>query len=94
MECFIQCCYVCIREACETALQEKHALDISRAEGFLDELNTSHLKQMENLKQVFMKAAEGDTRTEVTVAVFLDLSSVACYFIVLTIEMMLNKPGA
>ncbi|KAK9191046.1 hypothetical protein WN943_019657 [Citrus x changshan-huyou] len=54
-----------LKEACEAALEEKHVLDISRKEGFLDEASSTHLKQMEALRQVFRKAAEDDTPAEV-----------------------------
>lgn len=67
-ECFMQflCCF---REACEAALEEKHVLDISRKEGFLDEASSTHLKQMEALRQVFRKAAEDDTPAEVSISI-------------------------
>ncbi|GLT64839.1 hypothetical protein SLA2020_373060 [Shorea laevis] len=54
-----------LKEACEIALKEKHVFDISEAEGFLDEVSASHLNQLEALGQVFRKAAEADTPSEV-----------------------------
>lgn len=55
----------CLREACESALKEKHFLDASQMEGFVDDATTSHLKQLEALETVFNKAAEADTPAEV-----------------------------
>lgn len=55
-----------LREACETALKEKHLQDISQTEGFIDESILSSSKQLEALGQVFKKAAEADTPTEVS----------------------------
>uniref|UniRef100_A0A2P2KRI3 E3 ubiquitin-protein ligase CHIP n=2 Tax=Rhizophora mucronata TaxID=61149 RepID=A0A2P2KRI3_RHIMU len=55
----------CLKEACEKALKEKHFLDNYETEGFLDETNASHLKQLENVGHVFQKAAEEYTPTEV-----------------------------
>ncbi|KAJ7961625.1 E3 ubiquitin-protein ligase CHIP [Quillaja saponaria] len=46
-----------LKEACETALEQKHY--------FLDESTDTHLKQLEALGRVFIKAAEDDTPTEV-----------------------------
>ncbi|KDP45269.1 hypothetical protein JCGZ_15134 [Jatropha curcas] len=54
-----------LKEACENALKEKHFLDDFQTEGFLDETFASHVKQLEDLGQVFEKAAEDDTPTEV-----------------------------
>ncbi|XP_021633314.1 E3 ubiquitin-protein ligase CHIP isoform X2 [Manihot esculenta] len=54
-----------LKEACENALEEKHFLDSCQTEGFLDEMNVPHLKQFEDLGQVFKRAAEDDTPTEV-----------------------------
>lgn len=54
-----------LKEACETALKEKHFLDESETEGFLDEPATSHLQQLETLRKVFREAAETDMPTEV-----------------------------
>ncbi|CAK7349414.1 unnamed protein product [Dovyalis caffra] len=47
-----------LKEACESALEEKHFLDDSETEG-------SHLNQLELLGQVFRKAAEDDLPSEV-----------------------------
>ncbi|XP_021639612.2 E3 ubiquitin-protein ligase CHIP isoform X2 [Hevea brasiliensis] len=54
-----------LKEACENALKEKHFLDSSETEVFLDETIAPHLKQLEDLGQVFEKAVEDDTPTEV-----------------------------
>lgn len=57
-----------LKEACEGALKEKHFLDDSETEGFLDDpivSIVSHLQQLELLGQVFQKAAEDDTPSEV-----------------------------
>ncbi|XP_057732188.1 E3 ubiquitin-protein ligase CHIP [Arachis stenosperma] len=54
-----------LKEACESALKEKHSLDMSHMEGFLDDATTSQLEQLEALQRVFSKAAEGDAPTEV-----------------------------
>ncbi|TKY68724.1 E3 ubiquitin-protein ligase CHIP [Spatholobus suberectus] len=54
-----------LKEACESALKEKHFLDVSEMEGFIDDATTSHLEQLEALERVFNKAAEADTPTEV-----------------------------
>ena len=59
---------LCLREACETALKEKHIRDISQMEGFLDESDnslTSHLEHLETLRRVFREAAEADIPSEV-----------------------------
>lgn len=63
---------VCLREACEGALKEKNFLD-SETEGFLDDpivSIVSHLQQLELLGQVFQKAAEDDTPSEVSLDLF------------------------
>ncbi|KAJ8568682.1 hypothetical protein K7X08_028215 [Anisodus acutangulus] len=54
-----------LKEACESALKEKHELDSSQMEGFIDDRSTSLLKQLVSLGGVFRKAAEDDTPTEV-----------------------------
>lgn len=57
-----------LKEACEEALKEKRFLDDSETEGFLDDpivSVVSHLQQLELLGQVFQKAAEDDTPSEV-----------------------------
>lgn len=54
-----------LKEACETALKEKYASDISDTEGFLDEVSASHSKQLESLERLFRNAAEADTPSEV-----------------------------
>lgn len=68
----------CHREACETALKEKHFLDESETEGFLDEPATSLLQQLETLRKVFREAAETDMPTEVSA--WVHLSTVFEYF--------------
>lgn len=54
-----------LKEACETAIEVKNALDISQVEGSVDEFTTSHLNQLEALRRVFGKAAEADMPAEV-----------------------------
>ncbi|KAL2319328.1 hypothetical protein Fmac_028297 [Flemingia macrophylla] len=54
-----------LKEACESALKEKHFLDVAQMEGFVDDVTPSHLEQLEALERVFEKAAEADTPTEV-----------------------------
>ncbi|WVZ16695.1 hypothetical protein V8G54_009677 [Vigna mungo] len=54
-----------LKEACESALKEKHFLEFSEAEGFVDDPTTSHSEQLEALEVVFNIAAEADTPTEV-----------------------------
>ena len=71
---------VCHREACERALREKHFLDDSETEGFLDDpivSVVSHLKKLDLLKEVFRKAAEDDTPSEVS----LDLCGLHLFFL-------------
>lgn len=55
------------REACEAALKEKLSLDFSKMEGFIDEHAKCCQDQLETLGQVFSKAAEDDTPTEVLI---------------------------
>lgn len=54
-----------LKEACETALREKHFLDDSQPEGFLDEASICLVKQLEALGQVFREAGEADIPGEV-----------------------------
>ncbi|KAK1354022.1 RING-type E3 ubiquitin transferase [Heracleum sosnowskyi] len=54
-----------LKEACRTALKEKHERQISEKEGFVDELSDDYSKQKHDLEQVFDKASEEDTPTEV-----------------------------
>ncbi|CAA0842444.1 E3 ubiquitin-protein ligase CHIP [Striga hermonthica] len=54
-----------LKQACEAALKEKHFLDGSQTEGFVDEQEKLYRNQLEALDQVFNKAAENDTPTEV-----------------------------
>ncbi|KAK4731694.1 hypothetical protein R3W88_024682 [Solanum pinnatisectum] len=54
-----------IREACESALKDKHELDCSQMEGFIGNRSTSLLKQLDALGRVFRIAAEDDTPTKV-----------------------------
>ncbi|XP_022759811.1 E3 ubiquitin-protein ligase CHIP-like isoform X2 [Durio zibethinus] len=49
-----------LKEACETALRQKHFLDHSQPEGFLNEDSISHMKQLKSLRQVFREAGEAD----------------------------------
>ncbi|KAF5741302.1 E3 ubiquitin-protein ligase CHIP [Tripterygium wilfordii] len=53
-----------LKEACESALTERNFLD-NLAEEFGDEVAAEHLKQFEALEQVFQKAAEDDTPSDV-----------------------------
>ncbi|KAL8516604.1 hypothetical protein ACS0TY_015027 [Phlomoides rotata] len=54
-----------LKEACETALKEKHFRDTYQQEGFVDENAKSHLDQLEALGQLFKKVDDDDTPTEV-----------------------------
>ncbi|GER54563.1 tetratricopeptide repeat-containing family protein [Striga asiatica] len=54
-----------LKQACEAALKEKHFLDGSQTEGFVDEHEKLYQNQLEALDRVFNKAAENDTPTEV-----------------------------
>ncbi|RDX94840.1 E3 ubiquitin-protein ligase CHIP, partial [Mucuna pruriens] len=54
-----------LKEACESALKEKHFLDAAQTERFVDDATTSQSEQLEALERVFNKAAEADTPTEV-----------------------------
>lgn len=54
-----------LKEACESALKEKHFLDICQMEGFLDEATDAHSAELEALERVFSTAAEADMPTDV-----------------------------
>ncbi|XP_050208529.1 E3 ubiquitin-protein ligase CHIP [Mercurialis annua] len=54
-----------LKEACDNALKEKCFLDNGQTEGFLDDMNAAHSKQLEDLGRVFNKAAEDDIPAEV-----------------------------
>ncbi|GAB2234636.1 hypothetical protein Droror1_Dr00003893 [Drosera rotundifolia] len=54
-----------LRDACETAFEVKHAIDISQIEGPIDEAVKSYSEQFAALDRVFDKAAEDDIPTEV-----------------------------
>lgn len=54
-----------LREACEAALREKHLLDSTDTEGFLDETNKKNSEELEALDAFFRRAAEEDTPAEV-----------------------------
>lgn len=56
----------CYREACQTALKEKHERKFSEMEGFVDELKDDYSKQLHDLEKVFDKASEADTPSEVS----------------------------
>lgn len=60
---------MCLRESCETALKEKHLLNISQMEGFLDEKEAVFSKQLEALNEVFRKAVADDTPIDVSILV-------------------------
>lgn len=47
------------------ALTEKYSKECIQSEGFVDELDRSHMERLELLRQVFWKAAAADTPTEV-----------------------------
>ncbi|XP_057472528.1 E3 ubiquitin-protein ligase CHIP-like isoform X1 [Actinidia eriantha] len=54
-----------LKEACESALEEKHFLDTSQTEGVSDEATEANLAELELLGQVFAKAAEDNRPREV-----------------------------
>lgn len=54
-----------LKEACELALTEKHFRDVSQTEGFIDQAEAEHSKQLLALERVFRGAAEADMHTEV-----------------------------
>ncbi|WMV46767.1 hypothetical protein MTR67_040152, partial [Solanum verrucosum] len=54
-----------LKEACESALKDKHELDCSQMEGFIGNRSTSLLKQLDALGRVFRITAEDDTPTKV-----------------------------
>lgn len=54
-----------VREACEAALREKHLLDSTDLEWFLDEADKKNSEELKALDAVFRKAAEDDTPNEV-----------------------------
>ncbi|RDY11867.1 E3 ubiquitin-protein ligase CHIP, partial [Mucuna pruriens] len=56
-----------LKEACESALKEKHFLEVPHTEVFIEDADatTSHLEQLEALGRVFNKVAEDDMPTEV-----------------------------
>lgn len=54
-----------LKEICEEALKEKHIMDSSKMEGFIDEADVGHVKQLKALEHVFRKAAEQDRPSEV-----------------------------
>lgn len=86
---------LCLREACETALKEKHIHDISQMEGFLDESDkslTSHLEQLETLRRVFREVAEADIPSVVSIwvplfngVIFESFDELLPYFVVETV---------
>lgn len=53
------------REACEAALEQKYFLDHSELEGFVDEAEIAHRKQLKSLRSVFEKVGEADAPSEV-----------------------------
>ncbi|KAA0068084.1 E3 ubiquitin-protein ligase CHIP [Cucumis melo var. makuwa] len=54
-----------LKEACEAALEQKYFLDQSELEGFVDEAEIAHRKQLKSLRSVFEKVAEADSPSEV-----------------------------
>lgn len=54
-----------LKKVCEAALEEKHVMDISQVEGFVDESDISHLEQLEALRTLFKEAEEAHMPTEV-----------------------------
>jgi len=64
-------------------MKEKHFLDFSQKEGFIDDPTTSHSEQLEALEVVFNTAAEADTPTEVC----------TCIFVFIFINTSLAVPG-
>lgn len=55
-----------LREACEAALEQKYFLDQSELEGFVDEADIAHRKQLKSLRSVFEKVTEADSPSEVS----------------------------
>ncbi|XP_022931210.1 E3 ubiquitin-protein ligase CHIP-like [Cucurbita maxima] len=54
-----------LKEACEAALEQKYFLDHSELEGFVDEAEIAHRKQLKSLRSVFEKVGEADAPSEV-----------------------------
>ncbi|KAG6606301.1 E3 ubiquitin-protein ligase CHIP, partial [Cucurbita argyrosperma subsp. sororia] len=54
-----------LKEACEAALEQKYFLDHSELEGFVDEAEIAHRKQLKSLRSVFKKVGEADAPSEV-----------------------------
>lgn len=54
-----------LREVCENAIIEKHLCKISQMGDGSDEAANPYMEELESLEEVFMKAAEDDTPTEV-----------------------------
>ncbi|KGN58379.1 E3 ubiquitin-protein ligase CHIP isoform X1 [Cucumis sativus] len=54
-----------LKEACEAALEQKYFLDQSELEGFVDEADIAHRKQLKSLRSVFEKVTEADSPSEV-----------------------------
>ncbi|KAJ8618753.1 hypothetical protein MRB53_014939 [Persea americana] len=54
-----------LREVCENAIIEKHLCKISQMGDGSDEAASPYMEELESLEEVFMKAAEADTPTEV-----------------------------
>ncbi|XP_043719942.1 E3 ubiquitin-protein ligase CHIP isoform X2 [Telopea speciosissima] len=56
-----------LKEACENALNVQYQLDSSKGEYIMGEgeAKNTHMEQLKSLKEVFRKAAEADTPTEV-----------------------------
>ncbi|XP_022159463.1 E3 ubiquitin-protein ligase CHIP [Momordica charantia] len=54
-----------LKEACEVALEQKYFLDHSELEGFIDEADIAHRKQLKAVRSVFEKVADADAPSEV-----------------------------
>lgn len=76
---------MCFREACETALKEKHLLDDTELEGFTDEVHQSNLEQLEAVSRVFRTAGEADIPT--------DVSYLSPYFLKLNATLFSSRDG-
>lgn len=72
--------FTVLREACEVALEQKYFLDHSELEGFIDEADIAHRKQLKAVRSVFEKVADADAPSEVSMMV----AAIFSFFIVVT----------
>lgn len=56
-----------LREACETALKEKHEQDLSNSGGLVNHSNSVYPEQIKAIGQVIDRAIEDDNPTEVSI---------------------------